>query len=408
MPSDWILQKLSEVIEFNPKESIKKGQVAVKVAMENLQPFSKSISYFSFESFSGGSKFRNNDTIMARITPCLENGKTAFVSGIGDQIAFGSTEFIVLRAKPDKSDPNFVYYLAISQRIREIAIQSMVGTSGRQRAQADVIANYETKLPPLPEQKVIARILSSLDDKIELNNRMNKTLEEIAQTLFKRWFVDFEFPDVNGNPYRSSGGKMVDSELWMIPEGWNVGTVKDVIVPKRKAYNPSITLSEANYIGLEHMPRKSIALTDWGNSSDITSTKSCFDKGDILFGKLRPYFHKVGVAPISGICSTDILVLNSKGIDSFGFAVCLASSDAFVSFADMASEGTKMPRAKWSHMETYSHVIPPNTLLRVFNEIVKPALEIIISNIHTSRTLAILRDTLLPKLMSGEIRVSDN
>ena len=156
-----------------------------------------------FHPYTGGTKFKNGDTIMTRITPCLENGKTAMVNILDDnEIGFGSTEYIVFRAKNNITDPYFVYYLVTSDCIRNPAIKSMVGSSGRQRVQTDVVANLSIKVPPLPTQQKIAAILSSLDDKIKLNNKINTNLEQQAQALFKNWFVDFE-------PF---GGKM--------PEGW--------------------------------------------------------------------------------------------------------------------------------------------------------------------------------------------
>lgn len=157
--------------------------------MDLLQPFCRSISSFTTEAYSGGAKFRNKDTIMARITPCLENGKTAMVNILDDnEIGFGSTEYIVFRAKNNIADPYFIYYLITSSLIREPSIKSMVGSSGRQRVQTDVVANLSINLPPLATQQKIATILSSLDDKIELNNKINTNLEQQAQALFEDFF----------------------------------------------------------------------------------------------------------------------------------------------------------------------------------------------------------------------------
>lgn len=179
--------------------------------MDLLHPFCRSISSFTTEAYSGGAKFRNKDTIMARITPCLENGKTAMVNILDDnEIGFGSTEYIVFRAKNNISDPYFIYYLITSSLIREPVIKSMVGSSGRQRVQTDVVANLSINLPPLATQQKIAKILSSLDDKIELNNKIKQNLEQQAQAIFKSWFVDFE-------PF---GGKM--------PEGWRMGNIYSI------------------------------------------------------------------------------------------------------------------------------------------------------------------------------------
>ena len=189
---EWKECRLKDIVEINPTESLKKGTVAKKIGMDILQPYCRSIPSYSLEPYTGGTKFKNGDTIMARITPCLENGKTAMVNILDDEIGFGSTEYIVFRAKNNITDPYFIYYLITSDCIRNPAIKSMVGSSGRQRVQTDVVANLSIKLPPLPTQQKIAAILSSLDDKIELNNKINTNLGQQAQALFKNWFVDFE------------------------------------------------------------------------------------------------------------------------------------------------------------------------------------------------------------------------
>ncbi|MDO4650661.1 MAG: restriction endonuclease subunit S [Eubacteriales bacterium] len=177
MRSDWEIKKLSDIAYFNPRESIKKGQVAKKISMDQLRPFCRDINEYSLEAFAGGTKFRNGDTIMARITPCLENGKTARVSILEDEeIGFGSTEYIVFRAIKDVCNGDFLYYLVTSSIVREPAIKSMVGSSGRQRVQADVLQNLEIAVPPIDEQRKIADILTRLDDKIAINERINKNL----------------------------------------------------------------------------------------------------------------------------------------------------------------------------------------------------------------------------------------
>ena len=166
--------KTSDIAEFNPKESLKKGVPAKKIAMDKLQPFTRDVPSFEWEVYTGGTKFRNGDTIMARITPCLENGKTAFIDVLRDgEVGFGSTEFIVLRAKPGITDEQYVYYLAISPTFRQIAIKSMVGSSGRQRIQQSVLDDMEIALPPIEEQAEIGQCLAKLDERIALNDRIN-------------------------------------------------------------------------------------------------------------------------------------------------------------------------------------------------------------------------------------------
>ena len=181
---EWLKKRMDEIAEFNPRETIKKGAVAKKVAMDKLQPFCRDIPGYELEAFSGGTRFRNGDTIMARITPCLENGKTSRVNILDEnEVGFGSTEYIVLRAK-DGYDSDFLYYLVTSPVVREPAIKSMVGSSGRQRVQTDVIQQLEVMVPSLALQKKISGILRALEDKIAINREINKNLLQQATTIF--------------------------------------------------------------------------------------------------------------------------------------------------------------------------------------------------------------------------------
>ncbi len=175
--SKWTTKKLSDIAVFNPKETLKKGTKAKKISMDVLQPFSRDIPEFEMAKFNGGTKFRNGDTIMARITPCLENGKIAKINVLNEnEVGFGSTEFIVFRAIPNVSDEDYIYYLVCSSLVRNPAIKSMVGSSGRQRVQTNVLQNLEIDVPDLETQKKIGSILKSIDDKIGLNNAINENL----------------------------------------------------------------------------------------------------------------------------------------------------------------------------------------------------------------------------------------
>jgi len=156
MTKDFQTIKFSDFVDMNPTERLPKGMLAKKIPMDVLRPFTKFVTEYSCEPYNGGAKFRNGDTIMARITPCLENGKTAYVSCLeSDEVGFGSTEYIVIRAKKGVSLPDFVYYLTISKIIREPAIKSMVGSSGRQRVQQSVLDELEIPYFSLDEQQHI-------------------------------------------------------------------------------------------------------------------------------------------------------------------------------------------------------------------------------------------------------------
>lgn len=177
MSKKWSIRRISDIIEVNPKESLLKGKTAKKVSMDILRPFCRDISKYELTEYSGGAKFRNGDTIMARITPCLENGKTAKVNILDDnEVGFGSTEYIVFRAKEGVTDEDFVYYLVCSLLIRDPAIKSMVGSSGRQRVQTDVLKNLEVRVPDIDIQHKISLLLKSIDDKIFINAKINENL----------------------------------------------------------------------------------------------------------------------------------------------------------------------------------------------------------------------------------------
>jgi len=262
-------------------------------------------------------------------------------------------------------------------------------------------------------QREIAAILGALDDKIELNRGMNETLESIARTLFKDWFVDF------GPTRAKAEGRepYLSPELWDLfpdtlddedkPVGYKIGVLVDIAASPRRAVSPADVDEDTPYIGLGHMPRRSIALTEWEGAGKVKSNKSVFRKGEFLFGKLRPYFHKVGIAPLNGICSTDIVIVSPRTTDWAAFTLLCLFSDKFVDYTAQTSTGTKMPRTSWKTMGQYNICLPPEQVARAFQAIMQPLIERVDVNIHESRTLAQTRDLLLPKLLSGEIRLGE-
>ncbi len=319
----------------------------------------------------------------------------------------------VVIKEPQRIVSEFIYYLALwSDFNRELCV-SASGTKILHTAPVRIEA-FEFNLPPLAEQKAIAAALGALDDKIELNRRMNATLEAMARALFQSWFVDFDPVRAKIDNREPIGldeataalfpDQLEVSPLGHIPKGWTPAKLGDIGTNSRRGVQPSEIAPNTPYIALEHMPRRCIALDDWDESADVASGKSAFKKSEILFGKLRPYFHKVGVAPFDGVCSTDILVLAPKSAEWFGFLLGHASSDALIQFTDLASTGTKMPRTNWSDVSSFKVALPPTPIAAAFTKLVEPMLDCIHANLHQSRTLATLRDTLLPKLLSGELR----
>lgn len=306
----------------------------------------------------------------------------------------------------------WLYYAIIHAKLGDIDDGSPIPSTTRA-----AVYFQDMTVPPLSEQKGIAHILGSFDDKIECNRRMNRTLEAMARAIFQSWFVDFDpvRAKVDGRAPAGMDAATValfsehfeDSELGKIPKGWQQASFDAVADNPRRGCDPSEVEPSTPYIGLEHMPRRCIALGEWGRVEDVASNKFRFSTGEILFGKLRPYFHKVVIAPVDGVCSTDILVIVPKSPAWFGFALGHVSSYEMIQFVDAASTGTKMPRTNWPDLARFPVALPPVAIAEAHNRIVEPMLDRIRSNIHESRTLAALRDTLLPKLISGELRVPE-
>lgn len=415
----WDVVKLGDVVQINPRRTLPKKEKAFHLAMKDVEVYKREIISHSSKEFRGsGARFQNGDTLLARITPCLENGKTVYVDCLKpNQIGHGSTEFIVLSGIEDKTDNLFVYYLARDPSLRTFAIHSMQGSTGRQRVDADSLRLFEFSLPPIEEQHHIAHILGALDDKIELNRQMNETLEATARAIFKSWFVDFDPvkakmeghkpPCMDTETAALFPSALQDSPLGKIPQGWQVATLGKIAKNVRRSIKASEIEPSEYFLGLEHMPRRNIALSQWETASEIQSNKYRFGKGEILFGKLNPHFHKVGVAPVDGICSTDILVVQPIDGEWFGVVLSLVSNDNFVAYTSAHARGTTLPRTNWKDMSSYKTVLPKAKIARKYTEFIQPIVKKIIENIHESHTLSQTRDTLLPKLLSGEIRVDE-
>lgn len=299
--------------------------------------------------------------------------------------------------RSDLLDPRFLYFYSNTSSQIDY-LRSRANSGVQVNLSTSTIKESPLTIPPLPVQKSIAALLGALDDRIENLRQTNATLQDIASALFKSWFVDFDSVPPED---------MKESELGLIPKGWRVGTLGDCCENIRKQAPPGSLSPATPYIGLEHMPRKSIALTECGTSEGLASGKFWYQRNDILFGKLRPYFHKVGVASNEGVCSTDILVIRPKPDHWLGFMAMHLFSDALVSYATQVSNGAKMPRTNWSDIAGYKVVLPPVEEATKFNDAIRPLIEKLHTNIEVAATLALLRDTLLPCLISGRLRISN-
>lgn len=379
MKSEWKTIRAADFMEFNPRMCLKKGTVATKISMDKLQPYTKKIPETEQAEFSGGTKFSNGDTIMARITPCLENGKTAFVDCLNkDEVAFGSTEFIVLRAKSGVSDAQFVYYLATSPEFRQVAIKSMVGSSGRQRVQQPVLESLELVVPELPEQKRIGEFLAAIDDKIALNAKINDNLLRQAQALYKNRFIDLK-------PFN---GEM--------PPDWQLGTVSEII-----------ELHDSKRIPLSSRERANLTkiYPYYGATSVMDYVdRYLFDGIYLLLGEDGTVVDDKGF-PILQYVEGKFWVNNHAHIITGKNGFTVETLYLLFSLTNVRSivTGAVQPKISQANLNNVSVVIPSKAELSTFNSIVQPIFSQIRNLRAESDRLTSTRDILLPRLMSGEI-----
>lgn len=290
--------------------------------------------------------------------------------------------------------PAYVGRLVESQ-VYKAFVKSRIGGAAQPNASAPVLGSFRFNLPSAREQERIAAILSAYDDLIENNRRRIQLLEQAAQLLYQEWFVRLRFP---GHEH----AKIKDG----IPEGWKMVPLGQLCEEIKEVCLPTAMESDTPYIGLEHMPRRSIALAEWGTAGQVTSSKHRFRESEILFGKIRPYFHKVGIALTDGVASSDAIVIRPCSKEYLPIVLMIVSSDSFVAdTAQKMKEGSKMPRADWKQMRQYPVLQPSDGVLLAFNDFINPILKQLKVLVFANRSLCSARALLLPKLMSGEVAV---
>lgn len=390
MTSEWRTIRAADFIDFNPRLSLKKGDIATKVAMDKLKPFTKKIPETEKAEFNGGAKFCNGDTVMARITPCLENGKTAYVDMLDDgEIGFGSTEFIVMRAKKGISDPQFVYYTAINPVFRNVAIKSMVGSSGRQRVQQSVLEELELSVPDLDEQRRIGDFLARIDEKIALNDRINDNLEQQAQSYFQELFVDNADPE------------------WAIGTISDLGTIVGGSTPS-KAKPEYYTESGIAWITPKDLSINKSKFVSHGEN-DITelglknSSAAIMPEGTVLFSSRAPIGY---IAIAAGEVTTNQGFKSVVPKPEIGTPFVYFFLKNTLPVIEGMASGSTFKEVSGSTMKNVPAVIPDAETLAKFSDFCAPifAQQRILE--EQNQSLATLRDNLLPKLMSGEIDVS--
>ena len=292
-----------------------------------------------------------------------------------------------LRVRPsDKLYPLYLYYYFCMESTKRFVRNIAVGAT-MPSINTKLMGEVEVSVPSIDTQKRIATILSSIDDKIELNAVINENLDQQAQAIFKSWFVDFE-------PF---GGVM--------PDDWRTGSLSEICkYSKDKVNIEDLTLG--TYYSTENMQPNRQGAVQASTLPSIKQTTAC-KKGDVLISNIRPYFKKILYCFADCGCSTDVLCFVPNRIEYSAFLYCALYSDKFFDYMVSGSKGTKMPRGDKQQIMMYPICIPSAAYIQKFNKAVLPMLETVYTNRLEANNLTILRDTLLPKLMNGEIDVSE-
>jgi len=325
---------------------------------------------------------QDDDLIFAREAP---PGNIAIIKN-GDKVCLGQR---TVHLRPNKSivNPDFLCYFLLSPYQQSKLLSGATGATATHVNMKDIRGLILDELPSLTSQKKIGEILATYDDLIENNHRRMTLLEDYARHIHREWFVRLRFPGTN----KTRTNRCVLKNL--------CDDIRDSVLPENIE-------TETPYIGLEHIPRRSITLCNWGTAEEVTSTKLRFKEGDVIFGKIRPYFHKVGFALVDGVSSSDSIVMRPVKDDFRCLVLLTTSSDEFVAHTSQTMrEGSKMPRADWKIMREYPVLLPPDSLLRTFNTQIEPILQQLKNLAFQNRKLQVTRELLLPRLMSGEIPV---
>lgn len=424
MANEWREVPFTEAVVVNPSVTLERGTEYPFVDMQALIPGTRSVHANERRTFQGGgSRFADGDTLMARITPCLENGKIARFSAAGSEsLAHGSTEFIVIRGRQGVSRTDYAHYLTTWDAVRGYAVEQMTGTSGRQRVPTDSLNHLLVPIPSVTEQGAIAHILGTLDDKVELNRRRSRTLEAMARAIFQSWFVDFDPVTAKAEGRTPPGlspalaalfpDRFEDSPLGPIPAGWQVWSLPEMI-----DVNPQRRLSQdalAPYLDMARMPTEgptpgALVMRRLGSGMK-------FVNGDTLVARITPCLENgktafVDSLPVgaTGWGSTEYIVLRPKGAIPPVFAYLLARSSKFRAFAIQQMTGSSgRQRVPTESLSKHQLALPSldAPLFKGFGSLVEPFFARISASAAESRSLTALRDTLLPKLVSGELRVS--
>lgn len=394
------MERFGDKVQCNPTVKLKKGKQYPLVDIDKIIPGYKFVSNVEVCDYNGqgGAKYQNRDVLMARITPCLENGKIALADIQGNE-GIGSTELLVFRGIDGVSDTDYIYYLLNTKYMRQLAANSMTGASGRQRADLKFIKKIPWKFPTLKQQKEISAVLSQYDNLIVINKKRIKLLETTAQQLYKEWFVRFRFPG-----YETT--KFVDG----IPQGWEKCKLKDMI-----SFNPVYRIKKGSVytkIPMEALPTDGLSIDTDAITAEDSSSGTHFINGDVLCAKITPCLEngKTGLVACLqedevGVGSTEFIVMHGERVNSF-FVYCIARDERFRQQAINSMNGADgRQRADISFIQNRPWILPDKQILRQFKALTDKMVATVLRLEQQNKNLTKQRDLLLPRLMSGKLTV---
>ncbi|TRB06349.1 restriction endonuclease subunit S [Agrobacterium tumefaciens] len=415
---------LNQAVDINPRVEIKKGTEYPFVEMADLGENVTQVRSSKTKVYSGsGARFCHGDTLFARITPCLENGKIAKYISDGDRNpGFGSTEFIVFRGRNELTTNEFAHYVVTDPNFRAFAISKMNGSSGRQRVPVDALNHFEVRVPTISDQKSITKILGDLDEKIDLLRGMNKTLEELARSVFRSWFVEYEpvraraggattFRGMPQNLFGALPHDFVESEIGEVPRGWEVQRLSHLVrLPIRRGIAPRYT----------------------EDGGILVLNQKCIRDSEVNFSLARRHDNIAKPVMDQQVDRLDILV-NSTGVGTLGRVAQVyelyeeTTADSHLSLVkpdpkkinalylgynltDRESEIESLGHGSTGQTELSRHklgelsvLVPSKECQNGFSTFLSPLIERKVSNWLEIEVLTSVRNTLLPRLISGEL-----